>query len=336
MIDKNKLFDVTIIGGGPIGLFTAFYSGMRELKTKVIEFLPYLGGKISYFYPEKILRDLGGIPDISGEDLVKQLVKQATTFQPTIVLGQRVIGLERLQDQTFVLTSHNGEKHYTKTIILATGYGTLEANKLEVKNAERFEGQNLHYVVRKMKHFQGKRILVSGGGNSAVDFANHLSTIAEQITIVHRRDEFSGHEQDVSKLKNSSIQILTPYKVTELDGTGSIIQKVIIEHLETGEQKEIEVDEVIVNHGFKIDLGPIKEWGLVLDEGRVVVNSKMESSIPGIFAAGDVTSYPNKLTLIAGGFADGPKALNSVKAYLDPEAQPMAMYSTHHKEFVKS
>lgn len=146
-----KLYDVTIIGGGPVGLFTAYYCGMREMETKVIEFLPYLGEKVSYFYPEKMIRDIGGIPSISGENLVRQLEEQAKTFDPTIVLKQQVVGLEKLSDGTFLLISHTGEKHHTRSIILATGLGTLKSGNLDLENAEKFEGKNLHYTVEKLK-----------------------------------------------------------------------------------------------------------------------------------------------------------------------------------------
>ena len=162
-----KVYDVTIIGGGPIGLFTAFYCGMREMETKVIEFLPYLGGKVSYFYPEKVIRDIGGMPAISGENLIKQLVEQAQTFNPTIVLNQQVVGMERLVDGTFLLTSHNGERHLTRTIILATGFGTLKSAKLDVESAEKYEGRNLRYGVERLSDYRDKHVLISGGGNSA-------------------------------------------------------------------------------------------------------------------------------------------------------------------------
>lgn len=336
MIDKLELYDVTIIGGGPIGLFTAFYSGMRELKTKVIEHLPQLGGKVSFFYPDKIIRDIGGIPAIAGKDLIAQLEQQANTFKPTIVLGQQITGFERLVDGNILLTSANGQKHLTRTVILTIGMGTFEPIKLDIHGAEHYEEHSLHYSVQNKEHFKGKRVLISGGGNSAVDWANELEPIAKTVTVVHRRDEFLGHESNVTKMKESSVQILTPYQLKELHGDGNLIQKVTIEQVETNETLEIEVDEVIINHGFNLDFGPINDWGLEISDARIVVNEKMETNLPGVFAAGDAVTYPNKLKLIAGGFVEGPKALNSAKAYMDPESEPMAMYSTHHKEFVKS
>lgn len=325
-----KLFDVTIIGGGPIGLFTAFYCGMREMETKIMEYLPFLGGKVSYFYPEKTIRDIGGIPAIIGEDLIKQLEEQARTFKPTIVLNQQVVGLERLEDGTFLLTSHNREKHHTKTIILATGFGALKSAPLDIEGAEKYEGRSLHYTVESMKHFKDKHVLISGGGNSALDWANELLPIVRHLTIVHRRHEFSGLERSIANLRNSTATIMTPCILEELHGDGGKLTSVSVKNMETEELQVMEVDEVLVNHGFAIDLGPIKQWGLEFEKGGLKVDRYMQTNIPGIFAAGDIASYLNKLHLIAGGFSEGPTAVNSAKAYIQPEKELKPIYSTTH------
>jgi ferredoxin/flavodoxin---NADP+ reductase len=326
-----KLYDVTIIGGGPVGLFTAFYCGMREMETKIIEFLPYLGGKVSYFYPEKMIRDIGGIPSISGENLVRQLEEQANTFEPTIVLKQQVVGLEKLSDGTFLLISHTGEKHHTRSIILATGFGTLKSGKLDLANAENYEGKNLHYTVEKLNHFKDKHVLISGGGNSAVDWANELLPVAKKITIVHRRNEFSSLERNISNLRKSSASIMTPYVLDSLNGEYERISSVLVKNVETGAIKEIEIDEVLVNHGYSIDLGPIKDWGLEFENGSVKVGSTMETNIKGIFAVGDIANYQNKLHLIAGGFTEGPTAVNSAKAFIEPEKELKPIFSTNYE-----
>lgn len=325
-----KLYDVTIIGGGPIGLFTAFYCGMREMETKIIEYLPYLGGKVSYFYPEKTIRDIGGIPAITGEDLIKQLEDQAKTFDPTIVLNQQVVGLEQLEDGTFLLTSHNGEKHHTKTIILATGFGALKSSKLDIEGAEKYEGRNLHYTVESMRHFKDKHVLISGGGNSALDWANELLPIAKHVTVVHRRHEFTGLERYITNLRNSAATILTPCVLENFHGDGQKLTGVSVKNMETGKLQVFEVDDVLVNHGFAIDLGPIKNWGLEFEKGSLKVDRYMQTNIDGIFAAGDIAGYPNKLPLIAGGFAEGPTAVNSAKAYIQPEKDLKPIFSTTH------
>ncbi|MYL65052.1 thioredoxin reductase [Bacillus hwajinpoensis] len=331
---KNEIYDVTIIGGGPIGLFTAFYSGMRELKTKVIEYLPKVGGKVTYFYPEKILRDIGAIPGISGADLIKQLEEQASTFDPTMVFGERVDGLERAEDGTFILTSHNGEKHYTRTVILAIGHGTLGVKKLPVDGADHFERKNLYYSVDRVEDFRGKHVMISGGGDSAIDWANRLEPIADKVTVVHRREAFSGHESSITEMNHSDTHVKCSCYVSKVIGKERIDQ-VVLTHVDTGEKEVVEIDALLVNHGFNLDLGGIQNWGMTMNDGKVVTDAKMETSIPGVFAVGDIVTYPNRLTLIAGGLAEGPKALNSAKAYLDPVAEAMAMYSTHHKDFAE-
>lgn len=195
-------------------------------------------------------------------------------------------------------------------------------------------GQNLHYGVEKLDAFKGKRVVISGGGDTAVDWANELEPIAASVTVVHRREEFGGMESSVTKMKQSSVRVLTPYRLEQLSGNEERIQKVKICHTETYQREEIAVDELIINHGFKIDLVLMMEWGLEIEEGRVKADRHMRTNLPGVFVAGDAAFYESKLRLIAGGFTEGPTAVNSAKAYLDPKAENMAMYSTHHKKLV--
>ncbi|WP_139992929.1 NAD(P)/FAD-dependent oxidoreductase [Paenibacillus paridis] len=330
---EMDIYDVTIIGGGPVGLFTAFYSGMRELRTKIIESAPQLGGKVQ-FYPEKVLHDVGGIAAITGADFIKQVEKQGLTFKPEVALSQRIEQLERLSDGCFRLISHTGETHYSRTVILAVGHGTFVTRKLDQEGAVGYEGNSLHYAVNSLDHFRGKQVLISGGGDSAVDWANALEPIAAQVTVVHRRDQFGGHESNVTQMRNSSVDIITPFWLKELHGDGEQVSCVTIEHLETKETRELYVDEVIVNHGITGDLGPIKKWGLELQEDKIVVDVHMKSNIDGVFAVGDVVTFPGKLKLIAGGFMEGPNAVNSAKKYLAPQEEVKALYSTHHEKLI--
>jgi len=333
MNGQLELYDVTIIGGGPAGLYTAFYSGMRDLKTKLIEAQDRLGGRM-LIYPEKMIWDVGGVTPIRGEKLLGQLIQQAKTFDPTIVTGQQIIGYERQEDGTFILTSTSGERHLTRTVILAIGYGVRKMAKLEIEGADRYEVTNLHYTVQELEVFRGKRVLISGGGDSAVDWANELDPIAASVTIVHRREAFGGHERNVARMKASSVEVRVPYTVQALhsDG-GETIDRVSIVHAETGETEVIEVDAVIVNHGMKSEFGPIREWGLDIGEWNVTVGERMATNIPGIFAAGDFATYGSKVGLIAGAFTDGVLALNSAKLYMDPEAPRMAYVSSHNERF---
>ncbi|SET33317.1 thioredoxin reductase (NADPH) [Oceanobacillus limi] len=331
MSKQLELYDITIIGGGPIGLFTAFYSGMREMKTKIIEYLPFLGGKVPYFYPEKIIRDVGGIPNISGEKFTENLIEQAKTFDPTIVLGQQITRMEKRQDGTFLLTSSNGEQHNTKTVVLATGYGTLKSVKLDLPNAEDFEGTSLHYTIRKLQSYANKHVLISGGGNSAVDWANELESIADKVTLIYRKPTFTGIESNITKMKNSSVNVLHPYEIVDLKGTKEQIERVTIRKLENNSLEELPVDHLIVSHGFQIDLGPITDWGMQMSNGSIVVDQTMATSIPGIFAVGDIANYEGKLNLIAGGFNEGPIAVNHAKLYISPNIDLQPIYSTNYE-----
>ncbi|MGO4547362.1 NAD(P)/FAD-dependent oxidoreductase [Paenibacillus sp. 2TAB23] len=333
MTEQLELYDVTIIGGGPAGMYAAFYSGMRDLKTKVIDANEQLGGRM-LIYPEKMVWDVGGVTPTLCEKLIVQLEQQAKTFDPTIILGTQVYGMEQQKDGTYILVTSEGEKHWTRTIILAIGRGILRMAKLELEGAERYEVSNLHYTVQELEPFRGKRVLISGGGNSAVDWANELEPIAKQVTVVHRREQFGGHEKNIIKMKESSVEVRTPYEVTQLSSSnGEMIDRVTVAHLESGETEQFTVDAVIVNHGLKADFSGIKDWGLKMDDWNVFVNGKLESNLPGIFAAGDFANFDSKLNLIAGAFTDAALAVNSAKLYMDPEAPKVAYVSSHNERF---
>ncbi|MDM5231702.1 NAD(P)/FAD-dependent oxidoreductase [Lysinibacillus pakistanensis] len=329
---KEELYDVTIVGGGPAGLYTAFYSGMRDLKTKIIEYSSQLGGRM-LIYPEKMIWDVGGVPPILGGQLIEHLIEQAKTFDPTIVFNQKVEHVEKQSDGTFILTSSTGEKHYSKTVILAVGYGVLSMQKLEIEGADKYEVTNLHYTVQDLEIFRDKHVLISGGGNSAVDWANELEPIAASVTVVHRRDEFGGHEKSVLKMRESSVYLKTPYEIVQLHGDGELIQSVSIENKETGVIERIELDAIIVNHGLKCDYGALEKWGLNIEDGVAIVNEKRETNIEGIYGAGDFVDHPSKVRYIAGAFTDGILALNSAKLYLEPDAPKVAYVSSHNIRF---
>lgn len=206
--------------------------------------------------------------------------------------------------------------------------------KLEIEGAERYEVTNLHYTVQELEPFRGKRVLISGGGNSAVDWANELEPIAASVTVVHRRDAFGGHERNVQRMKDSSVDVRTPFAVEQLHSTNKeTIETVTIRHIESEESEQLEVDAVIVNHGLKADFSGINEWGLDMDEWNVFVNARLVSNLPGIFAAGDFAQYDSKITLIAGAFTDAALAVNSAKLYMDPDAARMAYVSSHNERF---
>ncbi|WP_438350283.1 NAD(P)/FAD-dependent oxidoreductase [Paenibacillus sp. FA6] len=333
MIESRDIYDVTIIGGGPAGMYTTFYSGMRDLKTKLIEARDQLGGRM-LIYPEKMIWDVGGVTPIRCEELIRQLEQQARTFDPTIVLEQEIADMERLIDGTFLLTAATGEQHYTRTIILTVGYGFNKPVKLDIEGADRYELSNLHYTVQELNVFRNKNVLISGGGDSAIDWANELEPLAASVTIVHRREEFTAHEKSIALMQQSSVTIAAPYVIKALHSTnGTEIETVEITHTETGEIKLVEVDAVIVNHGMEPHFGKLVQWGLNMGEWEMEVGAKMETNIPGIYAAGDFVTYDSKVKLIAGTFTDGVLALNSAKLYLDPEAPKVAYVSSHNERF---
>lgn len=333
MTEGLELYDVTIVGGGPAGMYTAFYSGMRDLKTKLIDANEELGGRI-LIYPEKMIWDVGGLTPTLGRKLIDQLVQQAMTFDPTVVLGQHITKLDRQPDGTIVLTSATGERHWTKTVVLAIGYGILETAKLDIEGADRYEVSNLHYTVQELDVFRGKRVLISGGGDSAVDWANALEPIAASLTVVHRRDQFGGHERSVSRMKASRCSVRTPYAIKSLHSTsGTDITQVSISHVETGETEMIDVDAVIVNHGLRYNFGPVRDWGLEMGDWTVKVGSSMNTNIPGVFAAGDFVEHDSKVRLIAGTFTDAVNALNGAKLHIEPEAEKVAYVSSHNAKF---
>ncbi|WP_127581538.1 NAD(P)/FAD-dependent oxidoreductase [Paenibacillus koleovorans] len=337
MNEPLELYDLTIVGGGPAGLYAAFYSGMRDMKTKLIEAKEELGGK-PRIYPEKMIWDVGGVTPIRCDRLIEQMIQQALTFEPTVVLGQQISGLERQEDGTLIVTAETGERHHTRTLILAIGYGVLKVAKLEIEGADRYEVTNLHYTVQELEGFRGKRVLISGGGDSAVDWANELESIAAHVTVVHRRDKFGGHEKNVRRMMESSVDVRTPYALTNLYGQGDRIESVSIVQVNsegglTDKTERLEVDAVIVNHGLRGDFGRIVDWGLDMGPWKINVNEKLASNLPGVFVAGDTANHPSKLNLIAGAFTDAALAVNSAKLYLEPEAPKVAYVSSHNDRF---
>ncbi|MRX73460.1 NAD(P)-binding protein [Bacillus lacus] len=338
-MSEMDLFDVTIIGGGPAGLYSAFYSGLRGMKTKIIEYQTQLGGKI-HIYPEKMIWDLGGQTPITGAKLIEQLTQQGLTFQPSVVLNEKITSISKNEEGLFLLKAASGAEHLSKTVIVAVGSGILNPQKLNIEGADRFEVSNLHYTVKSLQHFKGKKVLISGGGNTAIDWANELEPIAEEVYITHRKPEFSGHEAQVSQLMNSTAKCFFHCSITKLVAADSheAIDKVQLTHCESGECKVIPVDDVIINHGFEHDASLLNNSELdieMIDNFYIKSTSFCESSIPGLYAAGDIAKYDGKLNLITGTFQDAANAVNKAKQYIEPQASEVAMVSSHNEVFKK-
>lgn len=323
----EKIYDITIIGAGPAGLFTAFYGGMRQASVKLIESLPHTGGQLTALYPEKYIYDVAGFPKIRAQELVNNLEKQLDIFDSTICLGQTIETVEKLADGTFKLTAQNKEVHYSKVIIITAGNGAFEPRRLNINNCEKFEDTNLHYYVKDMSQYKDQHVVILGGGDSAVDWALMLEPIAKKVTLVHRRDEFRAHEHSIEQLKQSSVNILTPYVPTDIEGDDQI-ERLVLQETRGENIMKIDVDAVICNYGFISRLGPIANWGLEIERNSIVVNSKMETTIPGIYAVGDINTFDGKVKLIATGFGEGPTAVNNAMQFIDPKARIQPRHST--------
>jgi thioredoxin reductase (NADPH) len=322
----TDVFDITVIGAGPTGLFGAFYAGLREMKVKIIDALPQMGGQLIALYPEKQIFDTPGFFAIRSKELVDNLAKQATQWKPALALGERALRLERVPlpggaaDETCWRVGTDRAEHLSRTVLLAAGIGAFEPAKLANATVARFEGQGVVYLVSDIAAYAGQRVLIIGGGDSAVDWALALEAIAEKVTLIHRREGFRAHDSSVNALNASKVDVRIFYEVRELRGDDRLRQAVIFDN-RTKEETTLEVDTVILALGFKADLGPIREWGLETIGRRYVrVNNHMETNLPGVFAAGDVALQEGEdpLNLIVVGYGQVTVAVNYAYTVVKP------------------
>ena len=330
---SSEVYDLTIIGAGPSGLFACFYAGLRQMKTKVIDALEEPGGQVAVLYPEKYIYDVPGYTKILAKDLVRNLVDQAFQYKPTVVLGERVTSL-RKSNGIFELGTDKGTKHLSKAVLVAAGVGAFSPNRLEAKGAAEYEGRGVYYFVKDKSIFKGKSLLIVGGGDSAVDWALNIKDTAKKITLVHRRDVFRAHEGSVSDLMRSGVEVRLFYEVRSVIGDGTRVTRAVIFDNRTQAETTLDVDAILVNIGFRADLGPIKDWGLQIDGREIRANGSMETSIPGVFAAGDIAGPQGgvKLNLIATGYAQAALAVNVAKAFVDPTSKIFPGHSSEMKK----
>jgi thioredoxin reductase len=323
---QQELYDITFIGGGPIGLFGAFYAGLRGMRTKIIDSLPQLGGQLVALYPEKYIYDMPGFHEVRAKELAEHLIRQAMRFQPTVCLEERAEQLTRANDH-WVITTSKGIQHHTRTLVICAGAGAFTPRRLNAEGVAEFEGRGVYYGVQDPRLFADKRLLIVGGGDSAVDWALYLHPIARETTLIHRRNEFRAHEQSVRLLHESPVRVLTPYELRRVQGDGRV-QRATIFHNKTEDEIELPVDAVILNLGFVASLGPLKQWGLELEGNAIKVDRFMQTNLPGIYAAGDVCTYEGKLKLIATGVGEVCIAVNHAKSMLDPGAKMFPGHSS--------
>ena len=317
----HETTDLTIIGGGPTGLFAMFYAGMRGATCRIIDNLDELGGQLTALYPEKYIFDVGGFPKILAKDLVKGLAEQAKQFGQPVFLGQRVIALEE-DAGTFTVVTET-DRFPSRAIIIAAGIGAFSPRKLPQASAEPWYGRGIHDRVTDPEQFRGKRVLLIGGGDSAFDWADQLCGRASELTLIHRSDRFRAHAATVSAVtaacEAGRARMLTFHELVEVHGNGDHVIGATIKDVKAKTQERLEVDAILPMLGFVSDLGAVKEWGLTLEKNEIVVTSTMETGRPGIYAAGDVTTYPGKLKLIATGFGEAATAVNQAVHWIYPE-----------------
>ncbi|WP_025730298.1 NAD(P)/FAD-dependent oxidoreductase [Atopobacter phocae] len=322
-----ECYDITIIGGGPVGLFASFYAGLRQAKTKIIESLPQLGGQPGMLYPDKIIYDIAGFPSISAKDLTNNLLEQMDRFKPTICLGEEAFKVEVLENNQFLIHTPK-QTHLTKTIIIAAGNGPFQPRRLEIENAAVYEDKQLHYFVNNIERFRDKVVTICGGGDSAVDWALTLEPIAKHVNIVHRRNKFRAQEHSVELLNQSSVDVYTPYVPLSINGDGERLESVTFKAPRGDEQLTLPCDEFIVNYGFSSSIAGLKDWGFNIERNTIPVDSRMQTNVPGIFAIGDIASYVGKVKIIATGFGEAPLAVNNAVAHINPDSNVQPMHST--------
>ncbi len=327
------LYDITVIGGGPVGLFSATMAGLHGMKVKILESLPELGGQLYALYPEKPIYDVAGFPSILAKDLANALVSQMMRFKPMVCLSESVLSIEERSqgsEYEFVLTTTKGA-HRSRSVLIAIGLGSFVPRKLPAMGADRFEDDGVYYFVPSLTHFAGHRVAVVGGGDTAVDWALAVSNYAQHVHLIHRRDEFRAQEDSLRQvLESDTITVHTFAEVTEVIGAHTI-EAMRLAQTDADSEEILPIDAVIGGLGFQPNLGPAKTWGLDLKGSGVVVSpSTMGTNRQGIFAVGDVAHYDGKVKLIATGFGEVGIALARIRTLLHPELKGLP-HSTNVK-----
>lgn len=324
--------DVVIVGAGPVGLFAIFEAGMLKMRCHVVDTLEMIGGQCTALYPEKPIYDIPAHPAIEAQELINKLEEQAEPFEPVYHLGQQVTGLKQLQSHEWEVTTSKGTVIRCKAVLIAAGCGAFGPNRPPLEGLEQYEGKSIFYLVRKKEEFRGKKVVIAGGGDSAVDWALSLADVAEKLYVVHRRPKFRAAPESCAKLdelaKAGKIEMVIPYQLSGLEGEGDQLTGVEVATLD-GEKKVLEADVLLPFFGLAMELGPIADWGLELEKGHITVDSAtLQTSAEGIFAIGDIATYPKKLKLILCGFSEAAMACHAIYGRVHPGEVLHFEYST--------
>ena len=323
-----ELVDLTIIGGGPVGLYAAYYAGLRQMKTQIIDSLDQLGGQLATLYPEKYIYDVAGFPKVIARDLVNSLVEQGMQHGCKVHLNETVQTLTRDEARNcFILKSDKGE-HLTRTVIICAGAGAFQPRKVGVAATVPHEGKGVYYAVGSKSVFAGKKLLIIGGGDSALDWAMNLKDTAAEITVIHRRNQFRAHEDSVARVLASGTRILTFCELKDVQTSDNKICGVLIHNSQKKEDFSLAVDAILVQVGFISSLGAIKNWPIKIEGNSIMVDTHMQTNLPGVFAAGDVAGFDGKLKLISTGFGEAATAVNFAKTFIDPHARAFPGHSS--------
>jgi len=331
----GEVRDITVIGAGPVGLSTAFWAGMREASSRIVDSLPQIGGQLTALYPEKWIFDVPGHPKVLAKDLVEQLRRQTLEQFDVPVHLETTVETIAWEDDIVVLHTNNPDypQLRSRTVIIAGGHGAFEPKKLPGFDMSPWEGRGAHYLVGSKSEFAGKKVLIIGGGDSACDWVINLLHTAESLALCHRREGFRAHESTVSQVMSATrdghVDLHVPYQVRAVLGNGAIERVRLFHSEDESDEIEIEVDAILLQLGFKTALGPLKDWGMEISKGAIVVDSVMKTNLPGVWACGDITTFEGKLKLIATGFAESAVAVAQAVHSVRPEMKIQPKYSTN-------
>jgi thioredoxin reductase len=333
---SGEVRDITVVGAGPVGLSTAFWAGMREASSRIVDSLPQIGGQLTALYPEKWIFDVPGHPRVLAKDLVESLRRQALEqFDVPVHLETTIETIDWDDDDVVVLHTNNPEfpELRSRAVIIAGGHGAFEPKRLPGYDMSPWEGRGAHYIVGSKSEFTGKKVLIIGGGDSACDWVINLLHTAESVALCHRREGFRAHELTVKQIMAAAdagdVDLHVPFQVREVSGNGTIERVRLFHSEDQSHEIQIEVDAILLQLGFKTALGPLKDWGLKISKGAINVDPVMKTNLPGVWACGDITTFDGKLKLIATGFSEAAIAVAQAIHSIRPEMKIQPRYSTN-------